>query len=513
MPKNIIICADGTGNTTIKGRGTNVFKLYEAVDQTGHRFDAAAIQQVAIYHDGVGTESLKWVRLFGGVFGWGLSRNIKQLYGELARVYDVGDRIYLFGYSRGAFTVRTLAGLVTSCGILDPARYQTNHAFWSAVRHAYIEYRRKYQTALSRMVRGDVAVNDEDLRRQFSVLIPELSDPDRKLIEFIGVWETVDAVGSPFGIADIINGTFYRFKFPNTTLSPEVGHACHALALDEDRPSFQPVLWHEGPGDAERIEQVWFTGSHANVGGGHPRQGISLVALDWMMSKAEAHGLRFLPSHRRLYRDGTDVDDKLYVPRTGVGMFYRWQPRDVVALCQGSSVVPKVHRTVFQRIARNTEGYAPGSLPPDGSVITTSTPEAAAPIRQLIAAHFGDNRSLIERERTAHLLGKSAYWLMIAMTATAAAMILATYYADLAAIPNWRRRGIFFAQTVLSANWLAVTARTIWHYPWVLAGALLALWLNVRVDRHLDAKYSEFWHRLRTPLRTVLEQRGDAPKT
>ena len=78
MPKNIIICADGTGNTTIKGRGTNVFKLYEAVDQNGHRFDSTAVQQVAIYHDGVGTESLKWLRIFGGVFGWGLIRNLKQ---------------------------------------------------------------------------------------------------------------------------------------------------------------------------------------------------------------------------------------------------------------------------------------------------------------------------------------------------------------------------------------------------------------------------------------------------
>ena len=94
MPKNIIICADGTGNTTVKGRGTNVFKLYEAVDQNSHRFDGTATQQVAIYHDGVGTESLKWVRIFGGIFGWGLSRNVKQLYGELARVYDPDDRIY-----------------------------------------------------------------------------------------------------------------------------------------------------------------------------------------------------------------------------------------------------------------------------------------------------------------------------------------------------------------------------------------------------------------------------------
>ena len=88
MPKNIAICADGTGNTTIKGRGTNVFKLFEAVDGNGHRFPPAPDQQVAIYHDGVGTENLKWLRLMSGAFGWGLSRNVKQLYAELARVYN-----------------------------------------------------------------------------------------------------------------------------------------------------------------------------------------------------------------------------------------------------------------------------------------------------------------------------------------------------------------------------------------------------------------------------------------
>src|ERR1700687_5284333 len=148
MPKNIVICADGTGNTTIKGRGTNVFKLYEAVDENGHRFDPAKIQQVAIYHDGVGTEKLTWIRMLGGAFGWGLSRNVKQLYGELARVFDPGDHIFLFGFSRGAFTVRTLAGLVITCGILDPARYTTNREFRHAIRDAYNEYRRKYQTMI-----------------------------------------------------------------------------------------------------------------------------------------------------------------------------------------------------------------------------------------------------------------------------------------------------------------------------------------------------------------------------
>jgi uncharacterized protein (DUF2235 family) len=508
MPKNIIICADGTGNTTVKGRGTNVFKLYEAVDQNGHRFDSTATQQVAIYHDGVGTETLKWVRIFGGIFGWGLSRNVKQLYGELARVYDPDDRIFLFGFSRGAFTVRTLAGLVTSCGILDPTRYPTNRGFRRGIRQAYRHYRRKYQTALSRMMRGKVAIDDEFLRKQYSVGIEAFADPDRKLIEFIGVWDTVDAVGSPFGIADVINSTVYRFKFPSNTLSAEVAYAAHALALDEPRQSFEPLLWCEEPDDAGRVEQVWFAGSHSNVGGGYPRQGMSLVALDWMMRKAEDRGLRFLPQHRSLYRDGTDVDDKLYDPRAGLGMFYRWEPRNVADLCRKNNVAPKVHRTVFQRIARNTEGYAPGSVPPDSVVVTSSLPQTAEQIRALVTSHHEGGASLIERERRAHRLGKTAYWLMIVTTLACMSLILGTYYDDLQSIPGWRDRAFALIRTIISTNWIAVTARTAWNYPWLLAGAILALWINLRVDYHLDASYSEFWHRLRAPLRDAMEKRN-----
>ena len=135
--KNIVICADGTGNTTIKGRGTNVFKLYEAVDQTGHLVTPGLTPQVALYHDGVGTESLKWCRILTGATGWGLSRNVKQLYGELARAYAPGDKIFLFGFSRGAFTVRTLAGLIHACGILDLGKYPTNEKFDAGVEDAY----------------------------------------------------------------------------------------------------------------------------------------------------------------------------------------------------------------------------------------------------------------------------------------------------------------------------------------------------------------------------------------
>jgi uncharacterized protein (DUF2235 family) len=154
--KNIVICSDGTGNTAIKGRGTNVFKLFEAVDLNGHRTDPARTPQVAIYDDGVGTEDFKPVRILAGATGYGLSRNVKQLYKELVRIYDPGDRIFLFGFSRGAFTVRTLAGLIGFCGIVDAGRLETVEALTSTVRRAYRAYRRRYRTPLAKLVRGEV---------------------------------------------------------------------------------------------------------------------------------------------------------------------------------------------------------------------------------------------------------------------------------------------------------------------------------------------------------------------
>src|SRR4051812_17949846 len=101
MSKNIVVCSDGTGNTTIKGRGTNVFKLFEAVDVNGHRWDPHLVPQLAFYDDGVGTENFKPLKILGGAAGVGLSRNVRELYKEVARVYDPGDQIYMFGFSRG----------------------------------------------------------------------------------------------------------------------------------------------------------------------------------------------------------------------------------------------------------------------------------------------------------------------------------------------------------------------------------------------------------------------------
>src|SRR5262245_8125392 len=137
MAKNIVICSDGTGNSAIKGRGTNVFKLFEAIDLTGHQTNPQLTPQVALYDDGVGTEDFKPLKIFSGATGFGLSRNVRQLYKELARIYDPGDRIFLFGFSRGAFTVRTLADLIAHCGILAVEKLSTADELERMVRQTY----------------------------------------------------------------------------------------------------------------------------------------------------------------------------------------------------------------------------------------------------------------------------------------------------------------------------------------------------------------------------------------
>ena len=244
MPKRIVVCSDGTGNTAIKGRGTNVFKLFEAVDLDTHRFDANVTPQIAIYDDGVGTENFKPLKIFAGATGWGLSRNVRHLYKELARVYDPGDQIYMFGFSRGAFTIRTLVGLIGTCGLIDPERLKprTFGNLRRTVKKAYRAYRKCYRPWLWRLFA-------QPSRDAGTIFKEKHSVPGDVMIRFVGVWDTVDAVGLPFHLSDVLNATVYQFKFPDHKLSPLVQRACHALA---DRRSTAVVSSLDLEGDTGR---------------------------------------------------------------------------------------------------------------------------------------------------------------------------------------------------------------------------------------------------------------------
>jgi hypothetical protein len=505
MPKNIVICSDGTGNTAIKGRGTNVFKLFEAIDLVGHHTRPQLTPQIAFYDDGVGTEDFKPVKVFAGITGYGLSRNVKHLYKALCRVYDPGDAIYMFGFSRGAFTVRTLAGLVGTCGVLDVGKLDTAYSLQVAVSAAYKTYRRKYRTALATLLLGKPRPEGIASFREAHCL--EGSVP----IEFIGVWDTVDAVGLPFHLSDVVNKVLYRFKFPDRTLSKDVKKACHALAIDEERHSFHPLLWDEQQEVPGRIEQVWFAGAHSNVGGGYPKQGMSLVPLDWMMAKAAASGLRFVPGDRFLFGQHANVDDKLYDPRAGLGVFYRWKPRDIAAACHEGSSTPRVHLSVFERAAHATDDYAPGNLPLGAALVFTpgadaledeSVGQRANEVESLLHSRQGDDPgrgSLLSDLPGTILVRRLGYYVYLATCVVAALA---------AGWPLLRQEGLMVvASPVASGVKLVLRIWSSWPLLLGLTGGLIASYLMEQVTtRRMVYRFSSFWHDAQPALRKALKR-------
>ena len=537
MAKNIVIFSDGTGNTAIKGRGTNVFKMFEAVDLNGHRTDLSLLAQIASYDDGVGTENFKLLKIFSGATGWGLSRNVKQLYKELCRVYEPKtpddpdgqpDQIYLFGFSRGAFTVRSLVGFIATAGLVSPAKMRANNLWTAAdlrkhVNKAYRLYKSCYPPALIDRLRPRHTEADIKAFRE------RFCHDGEVRIRFLGVWDTVDAVGLPLKSAEILNTVFYRFKFPDTRLSDCVDHACQALAIDDERDSFQPLLWDVKEPPRGTVEQVWFAGAHSNVGGGYPKQGMSLVALDWMMAKAEASGLRIVAGDRRTALDHASVDDKLYDPRAGLGVFYRWRPRDIEALCREKGIdAPVVHVSVLERIGRGTEDYAPGNLPPRIGVAFTPTgdppkdaaaAERAVRVQLAFSESFKTGGSLISRVPRALSVGYWSYWLYVATSV--AVVLAATSTADLQSWPKISRETLVQALnpaalisvsgTMLKASvalvvglvtspmvTLSAVAGELWQAPallaTLLAGFAVAFILSKLADDWLSAEFTGFWH-------------------
>lgn len=373
MNKNIVLCSDGTGNMDIKNRGSNVFKLYEAVDIHGHKVPPHdKIPQIAIYDDGLGTKFGS--RIFGQAFGFGFKENVLRLYTMLAHVYSPGDRIFLFGFSRGAYTVRTLSGMIQHCGVIDGRAFSNNEDLQKSVKTLWKEYRAQVWSKKG-SEQKDVLKTIEKLE-----VLPKEPNPfllyRNVLIEFVGVWDTVGAIGIPFRDTTkkyfLLRKWFYWFE--NQKPGDGVKTARQALSIDDERKSFHPELWDEAGAKDRQIKQVWFAGSHSNVGGGYPKHGMSLVSLDWMMAEAEVAGLRFIAEDRKFILDHQDVHDKLYDSREGLGTLYRWEPRNIERLCRESnSLPPKIHISVFERMDFGTGGYAPGNIPDTFDVVATRT--------------------------------------------------------------------------------------------------------------------------------------------
>lgn len=275
MNKRWVICADGTWNEpqqTDQGipSPTNVVKLAAAVLP----FDNKGIPQTVCYHAGVGECGGKWDHWIDATLGVGLTRNIIDLYLFLILNYFPGDELFLFGFSRGAYTVRSLAGLIRNSGILKDK-------YLSRLQDAYALYRDRSDKTHPR------AIQSIKFRKQYAW-------PDFH-IKFIGVWETVGVLGIPMNtlVIPISRLKRQRLEFHDMLLSSYVDYAYQALAIDEKRKLFVPTLWIKqlNSPESQVLEQAWFPGVHSDIGGGYKDTGLSDCALDWIWCKAESCGL------------------------------------------------------------------------------------------------------------------------------------------------------------------------------------------------------------------------------
>jgi len=273
--KRLVVCTDGTWNDLTKGHPTNVIKIARAVK----RVDANGVPQVVYYHQGVGTGTDAVDRLLGGSTGWGISHNLRDAYNFLVMNYTPGDELYLFGFSRGAYTARSLAGLIRNVGILRPERAHL-------VGKAYDHYRDRTDATHP--------TAPESLH-----FVKANSHPDVR-IHFVGVWDTVGALGVPLGFAryglkiwGAFTGNPLRYEFHDMELSSHVNHAYHAVSKHEQREAFRPTLWNVPTGRSaeQTFAQKWFAGVHCNVGGGYEAAGLSDCALVWMAEYARKLGL------------------------------------------------------------------------------------------------------------------------------------------------------------------------------------------------------------------------------
>ena len=318
--KNIVICCDGTmGKYGTKAENTNVVRLFERLCPDGW-------DQISYYDPGVGTYSPLRTPLgrllqngIESVVGYGVKGNVAEAYKYLMNHYEHGDKIYLFGFSRGAHTVRVLAGLIHKCGLLTKGSD-------NLIPHAVLMYYEKD--------------NDEiaaDFRNTFSRACKPF---------FIGVWDTVASVG-----------WVWRNYFKDRKLNADVSYGYQALAIDEKRSHFEPSIWDETAiPEGQVIEQVWFPGFHADVGGQKACLSISDIPLQWMAEHAEARGLKM----RLGWLDDLTPDPAGEIKESRKGCWRLFRPRK--RTIEGSA---NIHPSARQRQSVPRCRYNPTNLPPD----------------------------------------------------------------------------------------------------------------------------------------------------
>ena len=337
MSKNIVIFSDGTGQEGGEGPSTNIYKLFNMIEDRTSK-------QVAFYDRGLGTG---WRKLSGNVGGAGITKNILECYTFLFENFEAGDQIYLLGFSRGAATVRSLTSFIHYFGVLPKSRPEL-------IEQAYKIYKIK---------------NEKKRERKASEFVGKHHTMWTK-IKFLGCYDTVAALGVPIKSMSVLLDKIPGFqnKFQNFRLNESVVNAYQALAIDDERKTFHPILWDAEALPHQKIKQVWFCGMHTDVGGGYKEQALSDVPLVWMNDMAVNHGLIIYPSHT-ISING-DINGEMHNSRgSGWTKLFRKRQR---SWDSSRADKPIVHESVLKRTKnadnKNEPPYRPWILELDHEV-------------------------------------------------------------------------------------------------------------------------------------------------
>lgn len=351
--KRIVVCSDGTGQYGGMLNPSNVWRTYQALDKQS---------QSCLHDDGVGSGGGRAIKIIGGAFGFGISRNLKEIYRFLINQYDadVDPDLYFFGFSRGAFTVRVLAQMVCMFGIPDMHGKEPDE-----IDKICDRILKSYKKANQELKEGGKSKIADEITQKYSTYESNGKAVDSRKVHFLGVWDTVEAMGLPLDEFTQAFNVLFPLKFGDNKPHSNVEHIYQALAIDEERRTFRPKLFDvsdlQGV-EKDRVKQVWFPGCHAHVGGGYAKDQLAFGALLWMIKNAEQHDLKFDNEMVQSFRTQASCAGSFFDSRTGPRMFYRYGPRRIAKLCEDHGVDPVLHKSAFDRIQYQVGGYSPSAL-------------------------------------------------------------------------------------------------------------------------------------------------------
>lgn len=350
VSKRLVVCCDGTWQSLRNAHLTNISKLATAIKLDTPGPQGQRIPQIVYYDDGLGTRN-RLERLLGGATGWGLDHAVEQAYRFLCLNWEPDDEIYLFGFSRGAYTVRSLAGLLYNCDLL----LRENIDEIPAAIELYRDARRHPRGETSACFRK--AKSWEGITGQ------------RVLVTALCCFDTVGARGIPDLLPHLpIDKLFNRrHQFHNPQISPIIYRAFHACALDEHRATFPITPMEEHHTKPNQLRQMWFAGDHGCVGGGHPDQDpLAVISLNWMLDEMETAGLS-LEVDRKKLASLSPAEDSLhpYPRNTGLLVRLKSAPRN-----EGPGA--SIHHTATARYVKHPRPQPPRSIPTGATILGTA---------------------------------------------------------------------------------------------------------------------------------------------